>query len=290
LDAGWYGLAAAKQYRYTRPDDSLAIFESQSSLGGTWADERLYPDLKSNNLLGTYEYPDFPMDSERFGIKPGQYISGDIINTYLKAYASHFGIDNLVRLHSKVLAAEHHDDAGGGWTLTVAGSDGESQVFTRRLVIATGLTSEPFLPRFEGQDSFGGPIFHGKHFLQNRATLETAKDVTIFGATKFSWDAVYSYAQAGVKVNWVIRCEALSRQRSMPDVEHCADLTSINSVRPWPVLDCPVIRHAAEAMDRETRKYVRMAPNTSRSRRLSGMLNGKSRHALFNLVQPLHMG
>ncbi|GJN81789.1 hypothetical protein PLIIFM63780_005325 [Purpureocillium lilacinum] len=205
IGAGWYGLAAAKQYRYTRPDDSLAIFESQSSLGGTWADERLYPDLKSNNLLGTYEYPDFPMDSERFGIKPGQYISGDIINTYLKAYASHFGIDNLVRLHSKVLAAEHHDDAGGGWTLTVAGSDGESQVFTRRLVIATGLTSEPFLSRFEGQDSFGGPIFHGKHFLQNRATLETAKDVTIFGATKFSWDAVYSYAQAGVKVNWVIR-------------------------------------------------------------------------------------
>ncbi|KAJ6442374.1 flavin-binding monooxygenase-like family protein [Purpureocillium lavendulum] len=206
IGAGWYGLAAAKQYRCTRPDDSLAVFESQASIGGTWADERLYPDLKSNNLFGTYEYPDFPMDSERFGIKPGQYIPGHILNTYLKAYAVNFGIDRLIRLSTKVLAAEHHDDANGGWTLTVIDDQrGQSQLFTRRLVIATGMTSEAFLPRFEGQDHFGGPVFHGKYFLQNKDTLQTAKTVTVFGATKFSWDAVYSYVRAGVKVNWVIR-------------------------------------------------------------------------------------
>ncbi|UNI22251.1 hypothetical protein JDV02_008156 [Purpureocillium takamizusanense] len=205
VGAGWYGLAAAKQYRYVRPDDALVVLESQSSLGGTWADERLYPDLKSNNLLGTYEYPDFPMDSERFGIKPGQYIPGNVINTYLKAYASHFGINDVIRLNTKVLVAEHHDDNDGGWTLSVTGGHSESQIFTRRLIIATGLTSEPFLPKFEGQDSFGGPVFHGKHFLQNRDTLKTATEVTIYGASKFSWDAVYSYARVGVKVNWVIR-------------------------------------------------------------------------------------
>ena len=205
--AGWYGLAAAKQYRCTQPNHSLAILESQTTLGGTWADERLYPDVKSNNLLGTYEYPDFPMDSERFGVQPGNYIPGGVINAYLKAYATHFGIHDLIRLQTKVVVAEHQDNAGGGWILTTVNAKQEqSTTFTRRLIIATGLTSEPYVPRFVGQEAFGGPVFHGKYFLQNKDTLQTAKTVTIFGGTKFAWDAVYSYAKAGVKVNWVIRC------------------------------------------------------------------------------------
>lgn len=206
VGAGWYGLAAAKQYRSTCPEASLVVLESQSSLGGTWADHRLYPGLKSNNLLGTYEYPDFPMDSATFKINTGEHIPGDVINNYLKAYAAHFGITDLVRLQTKVLVAEHQDTAAGGWVLTVANSrQEETKVFARRLIIATGLTSEAFLPHFDGQETFGGKVFHGKDFQQNRDTLQTAKSVTVFGATKFAWDAVYAYAKAGVKVNWIIR-------------------------------------------------------------------------------------
>ncbi|ODA84170.1 hypothetical protein RJ55_02688 [Drechmeria coniospora] len=207
VGAGWYGLGAAKQYQFIHPDDSLAIFESQSSPGGTWADERLYPGLKSNNQLGTYEYPDFPMSSERFKIKSREHIPGEIVNAYLKAYAANFGIDRLIRLSTKVLAAQHQDD-GGGWILTInqTGHPGkESKVFTRRLIIATGLTSEAFLPHFDGQETFGRRIFHGKHFLQNRDTLETARTATVFGSNKFAWDAVYSYAQAGAQIRWIIR-------------------------------------------------------------------------------------
>ena len=38
-----------------------AIFDGGVSVGGTWALERLHPDLDSNDLLGTFEYPDFPI-------------------------------------------------------------------------------------------------------------------------------------------------------------------------------------------------------------------------------------
>jgi cation diffusion facilitator CzcD-associated flavoprotein CzcO len=206
--AGWYGLAAAKQYHCTCPKNSLVVFESQSTLGGTWADHRLYPGLKSNNLLGTYEYPDFPMDSTTFKMKPGQAIPGEVINTYLKAYAANFKITDLIRFRTNVLVAEHQDTAEGGWMLTVANSkQEETKVFARRLIIATGLTSEAFLPHFDGQETFGGNIFHSKHFQQNSDTLQTAKSVTVFGGSKFAWDAVYAYATAGVKVDWVIRCK-----------------------------------------------------------------------------------
>lgn len=183
------------------------MFDSQDTLGGTWADERLYPDLKSNNLLGTYEYPDFPMDEATFKVKQGEHIPGHAINSYLKAYASSFGIGKFIRLRTKVTVAEHKETGEGGWNLTVVDSaQSKRNVFARRLIIASGLTSEPFLPHFDGQETFGGKIFHSKHFKQNRDTLETAKSVTVFGGTKFAWDAVYSYATAGVNVNWVIRC------------------------------------------------------------------------------------
>ncbi|PNY26632.1 FAD-containing monooxygenase EthA [Tolypocladium capitatum] len=206
VGAGWYGLGAAKQYHCTRPEDSMAVLDVQSSLGGTWADERLYPDLKSNNLVGTYEFPDFPMDRDQFKIKTGEHIPGEVVNAYLKAYAANFGIDGLVRLETKVLVAEHQGTDRGGWILTIANpKHKESKLYARRLIIATGLTSEAFVPHFDGQETFGGRIFHGKHFPQNRDTLRTAKSATVFGSSKFAWDAVYSYAKAGVKVDWIIR-------------------------------------------------------------------------------------
>lgn len=204
--AGWYGLAAAKQYRAVHPNDSLVVFDPQSSVGGTWANERLYPDLKSNNLLGTYEYPDFPMDPKVFDVKPGQYIPGEVTNTYLKAYVEKFNLGSSIRLQTKITVAEHQDTPKGGWILTVVNQEGrESKVFAKRLIVATGLTSEPFMPHFEGQENFGGRVFHSKYFQQNRDTIKTSKSVTVFGATKFGFDAAYTYATAGVQVNWVIR-------------------------------------------------------------------------------------
>ncbi|GAW18799.1 hypothetical protein ANO14919_082810 [Xylariales sp. No.14919] len=208
IGAGWNGLAAAKQLTCTQPSRAIAILERESSIGGTWADHRLYGGLKSNNLLGTFEYPDFPMTSDKFDVKEGEHISGYAINAYLKAYAQSFGIAEFVRLQTVVLTAEHQDTEEGGWVLTVksSGSDTSVQIFARRLIVATGILSEPFLPRFKGQDTFGGMIFHTRDFPQIVSKgVGEVKAVTILGSGKSSWDAVYHYATAGVKVNWVIR-------------------------------------------------------------------------------------
>ncbi|KAH6847315.1 hypothetical protein B0I37DRAFT_354075 [Chaetomium sp. MPI-CAGE-AT-0009] len=210
VGAGWYGLAAAKQYHVTHPTGSLVVFDGQSTLGGTWAAERLYPLLKSNNLLGTFQYPDFPMATARFGVETDNYIPGEVVHEYLQAYATEFGIAEHIRLRTKVLSAEHLDGAEGGWVLTTAssGASGEQEqkvVKARRLIVATGITSEPFLPHFQGQETFGGRVFHGKHFRQNRDTLKTAKSAVVFGGHKYAWDAAYAYATAGVETHMVIR-------------------------------------------------------------------------------------
>ncbi|KAG7407768.1 hypothetical protein DER46DRAFT_363002 [Fusarium sp. MPI-SDFR-AT-0072] len=205
VGAGWAGLAAAKTRHQLHPEESLAVFDSAATLGGTWAKHRLYTGLKTNNMLGTYQYPDFPMDTETFGVKPGQHIPGQIVHRYLETYARHFDIYDKIRFEHKVETAEHQDN--GGWILTVRDIKvGDNiKIKARRLVLATGLTSEPFLPTFEGQEYFGAPIFHGKDLRSHEDTYGTAKSVTVFGGTKSAWDMVYLYATKGIQVNWVIR-------------------------------------------------------------------------------------
>ena len=156
-------------------------------------------------MLGTYEYPDFPMDTETYGVQPGQHIPGHVIHDYLTKYAQKFDIFDKIRFEHKVDVAEHQED--GGWILTATDlkTEKEVKISAKRLVVATGLTSEAFLPHFDGQEQFGVPIFHGKDFLQHADTLQTAKSVTVFGGTKTAWDLVYQYATKGIEVNWVIR-------------------------------------------------------------------------------------
>lgn len=207
-----YGLAAAKQYQATHPDDSLVVYETSSSLGGTWSKERIYPNLKTNNLLGTFEYPDFPIDPEAVNLRAGQdHIPGETCNAYVTAYAKHFGVDKLIQYNTKVTVAEHQDTDDGGWILTLETQNGKpttTKVFARRLIMATGLTSEPIPSSFPGQDTYGGKVFHPKEFVDLTDTLKTAKNATVYGTGKSAWDIAYSYATSGVPVNWVIRCKS----------------------------------------------------------------------------------
>lgn len=180
------------------------------SIGGTWASERLYPGLKTNNQLGTYEFPDFPMSTEVFGVKPREHIPGQVVHDYLVKVAEEFDIADKIRYLTRVISAEQNTSSGGWIVKSSKGVNGspegsESTILARKLIVASGLTSEPFLPHFEGQSLFGKPIFHGKDFAQHAETVETAKRVTILGGGKTGWDAVYAHASKGVHVDWVIR-------------------------------------------------------------------------------------
>ncbi len=219
---GWYGLAAAKTYIEVNPSAKLVVLEAGASAGGVWSRERLYPGLKSNNMLGTYEYSDFPMDPATFGVQPGQHIPGTVIHAYLTQYAQHFDVYRRIRFKSMVESAEHQD--GGGWILTyrtpatTATSspprDGAAEhaaptttrLFTQKLILATGLCSDPFLPSIRGSETFAAPFFHCKELPERQPVLiKEATSVALLGGTKFAWDAAYAFASAGVKVDWIIR-------------------------------------------------------------------------------------
>lgn len=200
---GISGLANAKTYLEIHPDANIVILDSASTIGGVWAEDRLYPGLKSNNLLGMYEFSDFPMDPETFKVKPGEHIPGQTMHEYLKAYANHFNIYSKIRFSSKVESVEK---VANGWTVMVEGLEKtRSKIVTDKVIVATGMTSEPFIPKIEGSEKFGKPLFHPRDFRGHGEILETKGKVVVMGGNKSGWDACYALAEKGVEVEWVIR-------------------------------------------------------------------------------------
>lgn len=195
----------AKVYLEIHPFANVTLIDSSSTIGGVWSTDRLYPGLKSNNMLGTYEYPDFPMDEKTFGVKPGQFIPGHVIHDYLTAFADKFLITDKTRFETKVEAAEKQE--GEGWLLYLSGKAGESTLLTEKLVLATGNTSDPFIPLIEGSESFGAPLFHVKDLQKQIGTIRESKEVVILGGTKSAWDTAYAFAVAegNAQVHMVIR-------------------------------------------------------------------------------------
>ncbi|KAF3491314.1 uncharacterized protein GIQ15_00831 [Arthroderma uncinatum] len=213
VGAGSYGLCAAKTYLEINPSANVVILDAESSIGGVWAKHRLYKNLNTNNVFGSYEFYDFPMDAKAFGAEYGKNIPGETVHAYLNAYAKHFSLTDKIRLRSRVVCAEHKEDPSS-WLLTVdSNSDGMeatvgalSVILTRKLMIATGLTSQAHLPRFKGQDSFGAPVFHSRNMVKYEdAVLHPDKSVVVYGGGKAAWDMAYSCATSGATVNLVIR-------------------------------------------------------------------------------------
>ena len=178
----------------------MLVLEAEDSIGGTWSANRLYPSLKSNNLLDTYEYPDFPMSSEVYGVQPGEHIPGKVLHRYLTDFAKKFGIFTRTKFNTKVDSLEPSKD--GGWLLKTE----DSQTFeTKKVIIATGLTSQPNIPSYPGLETFGVPFFHAKDFCRNGDTVKTAQNAVVIGGGKSAMDVAYAYAESGCHVDMVIR-------------------------------------------------------------------------------------
>lgn len=84
---------------------SLLVIDSASDIGGTWAEERLYPNLLGQNSYGSYEFSDLPLvdvvspDSEGSG---QQFIAGWKINRYLHAWCDEWNLKEHIRLNWRV--------------------------------------------------------------------------------------------------------------------------------------------------------------------------------------------
>ncbi|KAH7394161.1 flavin-binding monooxygenase-like protein-like protein [Phaeosphaeria sp. MPI-PUGE-AT-0046c] len=196
----------AATYHDLHPEASILILDGNPCIGGTWASHRIFPGLKTNNLLGMFEHPDFPMDEARFAVKKGEHIPAGKMLEYLQAFVEQSGISGFIRLKTSVQVVEKVED---GWKLQcLSSSDGKtSSLTTPKLVIAVGNTNKPKMPRYEASPAFESPILHSRDFpAQFQAIVKPDAHTLVVGGGKSALDVAYACAQqANATVTMLIR-------------------------------------------------------------------------------------
>ncbi|MCJ1310994.1 monooxygenase [Agyrium rufum] len=147
-------------------------------------------------------------------IPPGEVNAQDMfdakyLSDYLEQYVDHRAyagksLRDRIKLGYSIVSVEKPE---GIWILYAKSVDGASATFRcSKLMVATGLSSNPYLPDLPGADQFSGKIVHQVEFGSSGVlTNPDIKNVTVIGGAKSSADMVYAAAKAGKMVSWVIR-------------------------------------------------------------------------------------
>ncbi|KAF2277765.1 flavin-binding monooxygenase-like protein-like protein [Westerdykella ornata] len=196
VGAGIYGITAAAVYHRLHPGARLVLLEASQAIGGPWAPHRIFPGLRTNNLWGTYEIPDFPMDEERFGVKKGEHIPADKVHQYLEALVKESDLTSSVRLNTKVQTAEK---SGRDWILHCKSISGSGErlykIHTPKLILSTGLSNRPSMPTFPTAGSFEPLVIHSDSFATHfNDIVKPSTSTLIIGGGKSAWDIAYACA------------------------------------------------------------------------------------------------
>ena len=179
VGAGPSGLAAARAFRALGLD--VVVFEAAPDIGGVWSASRRYPGVTTQNDKHTYAYSDRRMDDAVAEVPAGADVRG-----YLQAFARENGLEELIRLETRVAEAEPVD---GGWTFETHGPDGVGRETVAWLVVANGLCSLPYVPDFKGRDEFeaaGGRVLAPSEIGDGDALRD--RDVVVIGWGKSAAD------------------------------------------------------------------------------------------------------
>jgi len=157
VGAGLSGIGAACRLRQECPERTFTILEARGAIGGTW-DLFRYPGIRSDSDMFTLSYPFRPWRD------PKSIADGPSILRYIEETAAEHGVEEHVRFHTKVLAADWSSEASR-WTLTLAETGGErpartSTITCRFLYACAGYYDydRAHEPEFAGLEDFGGQV------------------------------------------------------------------------------------------------------------------------------------
>ncbi|KAH6711276.1 hypothetical protein BKA61DRAFT_88352 [Leptodontidium sp. MPI-SDFR-AT-0119] len=217
VGAGHNGIVAAKTYLQINPSVDILIIDGGSSIGGVWSAERIYPGLIYEMPCPMANFTDFDMEKE-LGVEPWGDVTGYQINEFLNRYAQKYDIPKLCQFNTQAVAVERNES---GWKVvtrrTVSSREIVEEITCTKLIISTGITSKP-KPTPWDLSKFEGISFHAVEVgqRQHEVLAPEIKHVTVVGGHKSALEAVGAFAQAGKKVEWLIRKEGGGPTWMMP--------------------------------------------------------------------------
>ncbi|CAG5136608.1 unnamed protein product [Candidula unifasciata] len=199
IGAGISGLVTAK----TLKEDNFAvtIIERSSDIGGLWTfrenDYGVMSFTHINVSKYNYAFSDFP-----FPESVPDYPHHSDMAKYIKDYASHFALNELVHFNLRVVGIEQE---GEKWKVICnkVKEDGQTSaegtvVYTcSYLAITTGHHAKPNWPKFKGEELFSGKIIHSVDYKDAVYNDFTGKRVLVVGIGNSAVDAAVDCATAG---------------------------------------------------------------------------------------------
>ena len=218
VGAGLSGIGAACHLRMRCPGRTFAILEARDAIGGTW-DLFRYPGVRSDSDMFTLGYAFSPWTDAK------AIADGAAIREYVRDTSRTYGIDEHIRFHHKVIAAEWSSE-DATWTVTAERSTPADSVVTVTLTCSFLYVCSGYYrydrghtPTFAGLDDFAGTVVHPQHWP---ADLDYAgKRVAVIGSGATAVTLVPAMAETAAHVTMVQRSP--SYVMSLPGKDIVAD-------------------------------------------------------------------
>ena len=160
--------------------------------------------------MGNAEFSDTPMPQPPQEDLYLDFFKAKHTTKYLEDYTdshSHDGqtLRSRIRFGTEVMSIDKPDDV---WVIATRNVEtGISSTFHgSNLMVASGLTSVPYMPRLPGRDNFQGPIIHSEAFGSSTIlTSPNVSNISVLGGGKSSADMIYTAVKAGKKVTWLLK-------------------------------------------------------------------------------------
>ena len=168
IGAGPGGLAAAAALRGRglRP----LVVERAEQLGASWRGH--YDRLHLHTTRRLSALPGLPIPRAY-----GRWVGRDDVVGYLEQYAEHHDLDIATGIEvSRVERADRTDSAAPGWELPATGGRVLSSPV---VVVATGHNHSPFIPDWNGRNTFSGDLLHASTY--RNAKPYAGRDVLVVG-------------------------------------------------------------------------------------------------------------
>lgn len=181
IGAGPAGLATSREL--ARAQIAHVVLERGAMAGQTW--ENLYDSLVMHTAgwLSSLPGRPFPKGTPRFPTRR------DFV-TYLQDYADAFSVPLRANADLVDLQRDSHV-----WRARLASGE---ELAAKSIVVATGILSNPHVPRVAGRDRFRGRIMHSVEY--RRPQPFAGQRVLVVGAGNSGVDIALELADAGVHV------------------------------------------------------------------------------------------
>ncbi len=193
----------------------IVCFEKQDDWGGLWnyswrtgsdqygdtVPNSMYRYLWSNGPKECLEFADYSFD-EHFGQPIPSFPPREVLYDYILGRAKKAEIRKYIRFHSAVTNVVYNGNEFEISSLNKKENKVSKENFNY-LIIASGHFSVPYMPEYEGMNSFPGRILHGHDFRD--AEEFRGKNVVVLGSSYSAEDIAlqcYKYGAKSVTIGY----------------------------------------------------------------------------------------